>query len=446
MHTATPRSRPGHDLEEIRVEQLRSKVATAIRMRFVVLSFIAAMWSLLSVVGMEPWRHGCVAVLVTLVVVTFIRLQRDALNAPLLLPQRLRVFFPFVASVHGFMIIVTGGLFSPLLPILLLVMVISGSYWRSLRRAIAAPVTVTVVLTVMLVIEALDWVPSIPGLSPAEPSLAALLAMWSAMVLLSWVTIIVTCEVAEAHDQTARQLDSAYAALLDAHQERLGSLEALSSRVAHEIKNPLSAIKGLTQLLQRKGDPTGHLVVISGEVDRLEEILNGLLTFARPIDRLRVAELNLCDAVQGVLAILDARLEELEVDVEVDAPAEGVCVEADAAAVTQILLNLTLNALDAMKARPTGRRLQIEVALAGSGAVLRIRDTGPGLSGLADDPFRPYVSSKSSGTGLGLPISRTMARAHGGELELHDVPEGGAEAVLTLLRRPPQPQSDKEPS
>jgi signal transduction histidine kinase len=170
----------------------------------------------------------------------------------------------------------------------------------------------------------------------------------------------------------------------------------------------------------------------------MEGALQTFLDFARP-PRLLRRPLAIQDAVQQILRLVCPRAAGQRVKVETDLPGESVVVEADAGQVRQVLLNLLLNALDALPGGGTVR-VQARVDAGGGGRwlVVEVADTGTGLpADLGDRIFEPFVSTRETGAGLGLAICRQIAEAHGGTIEGADRPGGGA--VFTV--RFPLPQT-----
>jgi two-component system sensor histidine kinase HydH len=162
----------------------------------------------------------------------------------------------------------------------------------------------------------------------------------------------------------------------------------------------------------------------------MERTLQTFLDFARPPQPDR-RPLDLSDVVGRVFAVVKGRAKKQRVDLRLLRPGAPVRVEADQDQLQQLLLNLVLNALDAM---PGGGAVEVELRPPRDGhAELYVRDSGPGIApDVLPKVFETFVSSKETGVGLGLPVSRRIAEDHGGSLSAYNLPGGGACFLLRL--------------
>jgi signal transduction histidine kinase len=219
--------------------------------------------------------------------------------------------------------------------------------------------------------------------------------------------------------------------------EQMMAIGQVAAGVAHELRNPLTSIKGLVQVnlreAKRQGLPADDLAVIEHEIRRMERTLQTFLDFARPPQPNRQA-LLLEEIVFRVFALVSGRARKQSVALEHQLQ-PGVWVLADADQIQQLLLNLVLNALDAL---PGGGTIAVEVSQDDDQHVeLSVRDTGPGIAPhILPKVFETFVSSKETGVGLGLPVSQRIAVDHGGTLSAYNSPGGGACFVLRLPAAP----------
>jgi signal transduction histidine kinase len=161
----------------------------------------------------------------------------------------------------------------------------------------------------------------------------------------------------------------------------------------------------------------------------MEHSLQTFLDFARPPKPERRL-VNLHDLIASVLGLTRGRAEKQKVTVQVEAPAEPIHLIADAGQVQQVLVNLILNALDAM---PGGGRLHLVVRVVAGWIEIDVTDNGPGIPAeLLPRLFQPFVSGKDTGLGLGLAISLRIAEDHGGTIRVANQPGSGATFTIRL--------------
>ncbi len=214
--------------------------------------------------------------------------------------------------------------------------------------------------------------------------------------------------------------------------DRLVSLGELSAYVAHEIRNPLTGIRTTVQFVSSKLKPTDSrredLDDVIKELDRIEQIITGLLLFARPQSG-RPTLMSVQDVLEKTLAGIELQLKDQEVEVERDYAADLPEVWIDADLVQQVFLNLCLNATQAM---PQGGRLTVTTGVRRyrtrrSFVDVSVSDTGKGIPKEAMEKiFDPFFTTRSMGTGLGLSISLQIVRDHGGVITAKNNAQGGA--------------------
>lgn len=212
-----------------------------------------------------------------------------------------------------------------------------------------------------------------------------------------------------------------------ARDERLVALGAMSSVMAHELRNPLASLKGHAQLLAEDlEDDKRHAKAerVVRDAERLEVLTTSLLDFVRdgPMERAPIAPAEL-----AARALEDLPKERVDVDVK-DAPAE---LFADAGRLSRAVHNLVDNAI---QASPDGGRVDLRIARDGEGrAVIEVRDRGPGIpAGSEAQIFEPFHTTRTRGTGLGLAVARRIAEQHDGSLACDNHPDGGARFRLRL--------------
>ena len=214
--------------------------------------------------------------------------------------------------------------------------------------------------------------------------------------------------------------------------ETLAAMGRMAAGIAHEIRNPLGIINATAARLKKRYDnpaaPDERFGYIAEEVERLNAILTGYLNFARdepseqrPLDLVAVVERSLRWAAPE----LEANAVQAALDLPASCPVSG-----DAQRLQQLILNLVLNAVQAM---PQGGRMAIRLATHDGRACLTMDDTGPGFPpGARQRFFEPFVTTKEKGSGLGLAIARRIVEEHAGRITLGDAPHGGARVEIEL--------------
>lgn len=216
--------------------------------------------------------------------------------------------------------------------------------------------------------------------------------------------------------------------------ERLASLGRLAAGIAHEIRNPLSSIRGFAQFFGnrfRGQEEEGYAAVMIKEVDRLNRVISELLDFARP-QKPHLERQNLQSILESILVLLEEELRKKKIDVEKNYETDLPLVMADHDQISQAFLNLLLNSIESMGEKG---KICLSLKKVQSGAVeIVIEDTGRGIP--AEDIekiFEPFFSTKRKGTGLGLAIVHQIIEGHGGEIKVKSVEGKGTAFYITLL-------------
>jgi two-component system sensor histidine kinase HydH len=211
--------------------------------------------------------------------------------------------------------------------------------------------------------------------------------------------------------------------------ERLASLGRLAAGVAHEIRNPLSSIKGFAQYFERhfkeQPEEQGYATVMVKEVDRLNRVITELLNFAGPKEPRRESQ-SLEVIADHALHLLapDLAARRVEAVREYEAGLPAVSVDRDQ--ITQVFINLLLNAIDSMEGGGE-IRISLRRSTPPSAVEIGVTDTGSGIpEGDLEKVFEPFFSSKKKGIGLGLAIVHQIVESHGGEIEAESRPGTGS--------------------
>lgn len=215
--------------------------------------------------------------------------------------------------------------------------------------------------------------------------------------------------------------------------ERLSAIGEVAANVAHEIRNPLTAVGGFARSIYAslpEGDVNRRKIeVILEETDRLEQMLSSLLEFTRPAVP-RFNELDLNGFLMQTLHFMDAEIEANRVRVVFELDPDLPRVWADNQQMRQVVLNIVRNALQEMK---QGGVLTIVTSARKEEVVLAIRDTGPGIPPESMDKiFEAFYTTKASGSGLGLPVCAQIVRNHNGRIEVSSRPGEGAQFTISL--------------
>jgi signal transduction histidine kinase len=241
------------------------------------------------------------------------------------------------------------------------------------------------------------------------------------------------CTMTTGYERAAMELAERREELCSENEDRTRALEGMAARLAHEVKNPLAAIKGLSvHMARHASDPktAERLAIVAAEADRLQGIVEGFLTFSRGLDDLVLAPTKPHEVARELAVLLETRAEEAGVTLALTGDA-SLELDADARKLRQALLNIVLNAI---QASPRGATVKLAVSRScGEGARITVHDDGTGMTPEVLDRIRkPYFTTKEGGTGLGVAVARGLVEQHGGRLEYKSVPGTGTTVTLTL--------------
>lgn len=319
----------------------------------------------------------------------------------------------------------TGGCASPLLPLVAVPIAISWTMVRPQWRDVAL-----VVLTIGVLVALFFPTLSAPPFSSAA---VALLAGWST-VLATWAIGRRVVELLEVQRSQAACLSRIReGALVDAESRRRG-MELMTTKLAHELKNPLAAIKSLVQVeATQASDPKSlrRLEVVLGEVDRIGALLRDYLDVARPTVEANVAPVQLDELMTDVSTLVTGRAEAAGVQLAVEG--HGGTLRADARMLKEAIVNVVCNAIEAT---PRGGQVTVTYQFGDRGASIVIHDTGRGMTkDVATRVGTPFFTTRDGGTGLGVVIAKTAIAQHGGTLEYESTPGVGTIAKIAIPNR-----------
>lgn len=251
--------------------------------------------------------------------------------------------------------------------------------------------------------------------------------------------------------------------------ERMAEIGAMTGGLAHEIKNPLSSIGLNAQLLSEAVEDlpvneedrtrlSRRIGALRREVERLRDILTDFLRFAGAL-RLERTPVDVREVIEELADFYTPQAEQAGVRVRIDLPDSPIPALLDAPHFKQALLNLMLNATQAMSS-PSGsgpapgsgpsnrdtnnakelivRAERVRAGMGADGACrVHVIDTGPGIpADRLEKIFTPYFTTKSGGSGLGLPVAKRIVQEHGGEIDVHTEPGRGTDFVITIPGAP----------
>lgn len=251
---------------------------------------------------------------------------------------------------------------------------------------------------------------------------------------------------AEKYRKAAHALDDAYlqlkdrtAVLLETEEhlrraDRLTALGQLSAGLAHEIKTPLSSIRGAADILSagtlEDGEHGEFLGILIRETDRLNRVVGRFLDFARPAQERRESA-SVASEVEAVFDLLRVEVRRQGVELRSDLPGDLPPVAIDGEQLRQVVLNLVMNGIQAMEGAGA---VTVTTRTTAAGRIeMEVRDTGPGIPPeLLPHVFDPFVTGRRNGTGLGLSIVHRILANHGAEIRIDSDPPYGTGMIVDL--------------
>ncbi len=237
--------------------------------------------------------------------------------------------------------------------------------------------------------------------------------------------ILVRLRDPEAQRKLGRELQTA---------DRLSAISRVSGGVAHEVKNPLNAILLHVEVARAKlkngdSDVAPQMEIISREILRLDRVVKTFLDFTRPVE-LNISQVPVQELVNELAELAKPQAELAKISLTVHQESEGVEVRIDRDLLKQALLNIVVNAMQAM---PDGGELTIDSSATEDTAEIRIRDTGAGIPPeLREKIFRLYYTTKKDGSGIGLAMTFRIVQLHDGTIEFDSEPGKGTTFVVRL--------------
>ncbi len=241
-------------------------------------------------------------------------------------------------------------------------------------------------------------------------------------------------EMANELLERERSLKTAQLALVQS--EKMAAVGTLSAGLAHEVKNPLSAVLGYAQLAKRKLSQPDvikkHLDIIENETRRCNEIIGNLMQFSRQ-EKGEFTDVTINEVVEKSVGVVDHQLGLNNVHVNMKLAPDIPEIIGNSNQLQQVMMNLAINAQQAME--PDGGTVDIATYFDNDNVYISVSDTGPGISEVvAEKIFEPFFTTKTAGkgTGLGLSVTYGIIRDHKGDIRVEKAASGGARFVIAL--------------
>jgi PAS domain S-box-containing protein len=201
-------------------------------------------------------------------------------------------------------------------------------------------------------------------------------------------------------------------------QDKLAAIGQLAAGVAHEIRNPLTTIKGYAEYLQldeQSGERNEYLDIILDEIERVNDIVEDFMVLAKP-QSINLEEENMVSIIQSVFSFLEIEAKKKNISFYLEYNQENIMVRCDKNRIKQVFLNFSRNSMDAM---PDGGTIKAAIQIKGQNVSIIFKDTGGGIPPEALEKLgEPFFTTKSTGNGLGLMVSYNIIENHGGTVEV----------------------------
>jgi signal transduction histidine kinase len=263
----------------------------------------------------------------------------------------------------------------------------------------------------------------------------------SAVGVLAFQSLLIAGLLYERRARQRAEIESRRNLALAADASRRETMSALTSSIAHDLIQPLNSMMHNAQALQMMvsdnratSDTIDEILSdIQAQGGRATQIIEHHRTMLRS-RQLNKKPIDIHTVIKESLALIQHDMTARQIEATVDLPANPCIVNGDQVLLQQVLVNLVMNAMDAMANTPPARRLVTIISdVKAEDVEVSVRDAGAGLPAHVNDAlFTPFVTTKSNGIGIGLTIARTIVHAHGGTISAHNNPEGGATFTVTL--------------
>ncbi|CAG9622957.1 ATP-binding protein [Sutcliffiella rhizosphaerae] len=211
--------------------------------------------------------------------------------------------------------------------------------------------------------------------------------------------------------------------------EKLSVIGELAAGVAHEIRNPVTVLKGFVQLLSRDTKEKEFYLIMDKELERINQITNEFMALAKP-QAIKIKKENIKDLIKEVCVFLESEAFIQQVVMEVVYLEEDIRIDCEANQIKQVLINIIKNGMEAM---PDGGKIKIQYYLEAGNVYLSVMDEGHGIAKeMLENVGKPFFTTKGQGTGLGLMVSMKIIENHGGNLTIHSEEYNGTTIIISL--------------